>query len=248
VIAVGSFVRILLGFLFVAIVSVLAVVVLVVLLPSRRLRVLASSLWAKAVGSVCLGLSGIALEIVGREHLAAAGPAVYVSNHTSLLDVLIAMAICPLGTTAVAKKETAFVPLVGLVYLLSGSLLVDRSARDQAIAALQKQARFVRRARLSLVIWPEGTRSRTGRLLPFKKGFVHLALQTGLPVVPIVVSGAYRAWNPGTFRIADGARVRVQILAPVPTDRWSQATVAEHAAAIERAFRDRLAAEMQEGA
>jgi 1-acyl-sn-glycerol-3-phosphate acyltransferase len=235
-----SAVRILLGFLCVAVASVLAVVLLVVLLPARSLRVAVSSCWAKAVGWGGLGMSGLKVEIVGRERMLVASPAIYVFNHTSILDVLIAMWICPLRTTAVAKKEVAFIPFVGLVYLLSGSLLVDRSDRDRAVAGLERQARFVRRARLPVVIWPEGTRSRTGRLLPFKKGFVHLALQTGLPVVPIVVSGAHLAWNAGSFRIADGACVRVEILPPVATDGWSRATIADHVADLERMFREHL--------
>jgi lysophosphatidate acyltransferase len=235
-----SAIRILLGLLLVAVVSALAVAILVLLLPARSLRVAVSSCWAKAVGWGCLGLSGLTVQIAGRERVIAASPAIYVFNHTSILDVLVAMWICPLGTTAVAKKEVAFIPFVGLVYLLSGSLLVDRSDRDRAVAALERQARFVRRARLPVVIWPEGTRSRTGRLLPFKKGFVHLALQTGRPVVPIVVSGAHLAWNAGSFRIADGACVRVEILAPVATDGWSRATMADHVAEIERMFREHL--------
>ncbi len=233
------------GLLGVGVLSVPALAVLLVLLPSRLARVYAVSVWAKTVGWLCVRLSGVRVEIVGRERLRAAKPAIFAGNHASLLDVLLLMWLLPCGTTAVAKKEILWVPLVGLVYTLSGSLRIDRGDRPRAVAALAAQARFLRRGGLSVAIWPEGTRSRTGRLLPLKKGFAHLALQTRLPVVPVVVSGAHRAWRVGGLRIQEGARVRVEIGAPIPTDGWSRERLNEHVEEVARVFRALLPPDQQ---
>jgi len=237
--------RVVAGLLGVAALCAPAIPLLLFLLPSRRARVIVISAWAKSVGWLCVKLSGVSVEITGRERLAAARPAIFVINHTSLLDVLLAMWLTPFGTTAVAKKEILWVPLVGLVYALSGSLRIDRRDRPRAVAAMAAQARFLRDHGLSLAIWPEGTRSRTGRLLPLKKGFAHLALQTRLPIVPVVVSGAHRAWRVGGFRIREGARVRVEITAPIPTEDWSQERLEEHVEAVARVFRRRLPPDQQ---
>jgi len=237
--------RVSVGLLCVGALSLPALAVLLVLLPSRRARVYAISAWAKTVGWLCVRLSGVRLEIVGRERLRAARPAIFVCNHASLLDVLLVMWLTPFGTTAVAKKEILWVPLVGLVYALSGSLRIDRGDRPRAVAAMAAQARFLRRGGLSVAIWPEGTRSRTGRLLPLKKGFAHLALQTRLPVVPVVVSGAHRAWRVGGFSIREGARVKVEIGAPIPTEGWSRERLDEQVEAVARVFRALLPPDQQ---
>jgi lysophosphatidate acyltransferase len=201
---------------------------------------LLSSHYVQLVGGVAVWLSGIDVHIEGREGLDPTRPAIYVSNHTSLFDVILAMWLCPVGTVAVAKREIAWLPCIGQIYVLSGSLRIDRRDPDRAHAALERTAGFVRRARLSLMIWPEGTRSRTGRRLPFKKGFVHLALQTGLPVVPIVVTGAHRAWRVRSLRFSQGARVVVHVAAPIDTRGWSRDTVDAHVAEVERVFQDLL--------
>ena len=80
---------------------------------------------------------------------------------------------------------------------------------------------IVRRGGLSILISPEGTRSRTGRMLPFKKGFVHLARQTGLPVVPIVISGAHKSWVKNTLTIR-GVPVTAEVLPPISTEGWAE--------------------------
>ena len=167
------------------------------------------------------------------------------SNHTSLFDVLLAMWLCPVGTTAVAKREVAWLPCIGQIYILSGSLLIHRHDPERAVAELRRTAEFVKRARLSVMIWPEGTRSRTGRLLPLKKGFAHLALQTGLPIVPIVVTGGHRAWRAGSLSFSDRARVEVRVEAPIETTHWSRETLDAHIAEVAAVFRERLPEEQR---
>lgn len=240
-------IRVLVGFIYVGLTFPFNIIALLLLLPSRRLRVKVTSLWAKSLGFVCVWLSGIEIEFVNRERLKSMPPAIYVGNHVSMLDVLIAMWILPVGTTAVAKKQVVWVPLFGPQYALSGSLMVDRDKPTVAIAQLQRQAKFLVNNGLSVAIWPEGTRSRNGRLLPFQKGFAHIALWTRLPIVPVVVSGAHTAWGIGGsgFRISRGAKVRIEIGEPIETKNWSRRKLDAHLDEVHRVFRERLPEEQK---
>jgi 1-acyl-sn-glycerol-3-phosphate acyltransferase len=233
--------------LFLLLTFMVSIVVLLVLMPSKRARVRVTSYWAKTLACVIVWLSGIPIEFVHRERLKQMPPAIYVSNHVSMLDVFLAMWILPVGTTAVAKKQLQYVPLFGQLYAISGSLLVDRAKRTASIAQLQAQSKFLVDNGFSVAIWPEGTRSRNGRLLPFQKGFGHMALWTRLPIVPIVVSGADKAWQVGGtgFRIDTKARVRVEICEPISTENWSRKRVNAHIEEVHRVFRDRLPADQQ---
>lgn len=232
--------RVFLGFLYAGLSFPLTLLILVVLLPSRGARVRVTSLWAKSLGCVSAKLSGIDIEFVNRERLKELPPAIYVSNHVSMLDVFIAMWIFPVGTTAVAKKQLVWVPLFGPIYALSGSLALDRSKKTAAIASLMKQSKFLVKNGFSVAIWPEGTRSRNGRLLPLQKGFAHVALWTRLPIVPVVVAGAHTAWKVGGFRIESGAKVRVEICEPISTADWSRRKVDQHVEEVHRVFAERL--------
>lgn len=236
----SNLLRVALCFVYIGATFWFVLIALLLLLPSRRMRVYVTSLWAKSVGWLCLRMSGITLELVGRERIEATRPALFLVNHTSLFDVLLAMWLTPFGTTAVAKKEIRWFPFVGQIYLLSGSLRIDRRDRAAAVAGMAAQAHFIAKNRLSVVIWPEGTRSRSGRLLPLKKGFGHLALQTRLPIVPIVVSGAHRAWRVGGFRIRTGAEVRVEVGETIVTEGWVRERLDEHIASVAAAFAARL--------
>lgn len=237
--------RVFLGFLYVGISFGFTFVALLLFLPSRRLRVKIASVWAKSLGFVCVWLSGIEIEFVNRESLKRLPPAIYVSNHVSMLDVLIAMWILPVGTTAAAKRQVMWVPLFGPLYAMSGSLMLDRSKPTTAIAQLQKHAKFLVKNGYSMAIWPEGTRSRNGRLLPLQKGFAHMALWTKLPVVPVVVSGAHTAWRVGGFHIQEGSRVRIEICDPIETKNWSRRRLDEHIKEVHRVYCEKLPPEQR---
>ena len=92
---------------------------------------------------------------------------------------------------------------------------------------MKKLSDFVKTKGLSIWIWPEGTRSLDGKLIPFKKGFVHLALATGLPVVPVIVHGAHKVWPAKTMQFYPG-EVKIEVLDPIKTDDWNRETVDKH--------------------
>ncbi len=199
------------------------------LVPWRGLRVRLSGHLGRALGPASLRLLGVQVE--GGE-VPITAPAIYVCNHTSHLDVFLSAAMAPVGTSFVARRGLLLFPFFGLLYALSGHLLISRSRPAVAIRALQRNAALVRREGLGVWILPEGTRSVDGRLKPeLKKGFVHLALATGLPVVPVLFVGAHWPWPKGRWLSRPG-RVEVVVLPAVDTAGWRAETAAAHCAQV----------------
>ena len=147
----------------------------VLCLPWRGVRVRIGNYYGKVVGSVIAWLARAKVVIHDRDRLDGSFPAIYVSNHASMLDIFLGMWLCPAGGCGIAKKEVGRVPFFGWLYFLTGHLLIDRANRESAIAGLRGVTEAVRKYNLGVWMWPEGTRSRDGRLLPFKKGLGHLA-------------------------------------------------------------------------
>jgi len=209
--------------------------VFLVLLPSRRLRILVSNVYGQMTGRVMLLLSGATIPPGVRRKLGATQPAIFISNHTSYLDIFLGIWAAPTGTLGTGKRETALIPFLGQLYALSGNVLIDRSNTRDAAFALRGIVGLIRRLRFSVWMWPEGTRSSDGRLLPFKRGFAHIALATRLPIVPIVVSNAHRCWPRGRAYTRPAA-VDVCILPPVPTTNWAPETLDRHVAELHALF------------
>ena len=167
---------------------------------SRREAVDLGITLAGELGSV---LAGVQLDVRGAEHLAAR-PAVFLFNHQSQLDVLILAKLLRGGFTGVAKKELANTPGFGLAFRLADVAFVDRGDSGQARKALEPAVRKLREG-ISLVIAPEGTRSATPALGPFKKGAFHVAMQAGVPIVPIVIRNSGELMWRGASTSAPGA-------------------------------------------
>jgi lysophosphatidate acyltransferase len=232
------------GLVLLAAASALQALILLVLLPSRTARIRSCIVFARLVGVPCMWLSGCRLTVKGREHLNPSRPAIYVVNHTSLIDMFIALKLVPRGTVGLFKREVMFYPFIGQVILLSGHPRLDRSRHSSAVASMRSLGDLVKRARLSIFMSPEGTRSRNGRLQPFKKGLVHLALQTGLPVVPVVIHGAHRAWVKGSLSVR-GVPILVEVLPAASTSGWSAERLDDALEEVHALFRLHLPPEQQ---
>ena len=215
------------GFVWLGFWSLLCMCLMILALPFRTLRVRIGNFCGKIIGPVVSWLVGAKIINPDSKKLNASAPAIFVTNHTSALDVFIGMALCPYGGCGVGKKEILKIPFFGQAYWLAGHLLIDRSNNAKAIASMAKLSDFVKSKNLSIWIWPEGTRSMDGKLIPFKKGFVHLALETGLPVVPVMLHGAHEVWPAKTMQFYPG-NVEVEVLDPIETDKWSKDTVDNH--------------------
>jgi WS/DGAT/MGAT family acyltransferase len=182
---------------------------------SRRDAVDLGTTFGGELGSV---LAGVKLDVLGAEHLDTR-PAVFLFNHQSQLDVLILAKLLRGGFTGVAKKELANSPGFGLMFRLADVAFVDRHDTAQAVKALEPAVQKLRGG-ISLVIAPEGTRSTTPALGPFKKGAFHVAMQAGVPIVPIVIRNSGELMWRGAMTLHAGT-VQIVVLPPVPTDGWT---------------------------
>ncbi len=234
-------VRYALCLVWVAFISVVYLPAFLVLLPWPLSRVHLANRWANAVGRMMLRLLAVRLEVEGWEHLerereALPPPRIYVSNHTSSLDVIAAMALMPPPTSVLAKREILLSPFA-LVYLLSGNYVVDKRGGAGSVKAFRRMTEKLVDQNVSIFIWPEGTRSKTGRLRRFKKGIVHMACQTRFDIVPVCVAGAHLCWEKALFFYKVRPRaVQVRVLPPVSTADWSVAGMDRHLADLQALF------------
>ncbi len=238
----SSLLRVALGLLVVALGVIVFMVVCTLLLPWRSARIRACNVFGHIVGRAVLWVSGARVAPGLRAQIDPTFPAIYVSNHTSPTDIFLGIWLAPLGTCGVAKKEVIWYPFFGQLYAISGHLRVDRANRENAVEAMRSTAEVVKAHRLGIWIWPEGTRSKDGRLLQFKKGFAHLALATRLPIVPVVVTGAHHNWKKNTLQI-EATDIGVQILPPISTLDWTAERLDEHVAQVREQFLRHLPAD-----
>jgi len=182
-------------------------------------------------GSAAAGLQ-VATE--GEEHLWSHRPAVFIFNHQSATDALILARLLRRNFSGVVKTEMQSNPLVGTILGAVGTMFIDRGNHDQAIDALKPAVRRLKE-RISIAIAPEGQRSLGYKLGEFKMGAFHIAMQAGVPVIPIVIANSSDSM-PKTGAIIRPARIDVKVLPPVATDDWTAATVHEHADQIRRLF------------
>ena len=160
-------------------------------------------------------ISRIRIQSYGSENLTAQPHFIYMMNHSSNLDVPAVYLHLPGEVRALGKKELFRLPVFGIAMRVAGFLPIDRSNRKRAIASVQQAAEVVRKGE-SFLIAPEGTRSRDGRLLPFKKGGFYMAIDSGVPIMPITVRGVYELMPPGVFSIRSGV-IDIVFHEPVPT-------------------------------
>jgi len=165
------------------------------------------------VGLMGVRLVGIKVEVVGADKLDWRRTYIFMCNHVSNLDPPIVIPVMPRRTSVLVKKELFRVPLLGWAMRLASLVPVDRRNREAAIASLHFAA-DVLRSGVNMTIWPEGTRSPDGRLLPFKRGPFHLAMETGVPVVPVTLVGTHEIWPKGEFAIHRG-KATVIFQAPI---------------------------------
>lgn len=147
--------------------------------------------------SLHLKVSGVKVVIKGLEHLANP-PYVFMCNHQSALDIYTLLACLPLSFKWIAKRQLFKIPFIGWAMTRTGYISIDREKPREALKAMEEAARKIR-AGMNIIIFPEGTRSFDGNLLPFKKGGFTLALRAMVPIVPIGVYGTSQLQPKGNF-------------------------------------------------
>lgn len=167
-------------------------------------------LYALAMGGVntALWLGGIRRELVGYDKIDFSRPQIFMFNHVSNVDPPVVVPPIKPRTSVLVKKELFRIPLLGRAMRIARLVPVDRSNREAAIESMQ-YAEEVLRGGLHMVVFPEGTRSRDGRLLPFKKGPFYIALNTGTPIVPVTVLGTRDMMPKGSVILRGGTATLV---------------------------------------
>ncbi len=168
--------------------------------------------WGVAIGT---SLAGIRTRVEGREHVPAGQPVVFCCNHQSNIDPPILFQALHPRLHVLFKRELTKLPLLGKAFQIGGFVPIDRVSREQSMAAIELAAESLRNGN-SFLTFPEGTRSRTGALLPFKRGPFLMALKAQVPVVPVAIQGGTASMKKGS-PIVRPATVSVRIGAPVET-------------------------------
>lgn len=171
------------------------------------------------VGDLGCRLAGIKVVIKGRDHLWSARPAVFIFNHQSNVDLLIMAKLLRKDAVGVAKKELLNSPL-GPLFKAAGVIFLDRKNREKAIQALGPAVDALKSG-ISVGIAPEGTRSYDYSLGKFKKGAFHIALQAGVPIVPVIIKNAHDVMPRGSNLIKPNV-VEIVVKKPIPTIHWKK--------------------------
>ena len=161
-------------------------------------------------------LNGIPLRVEGRENLKEGGAYILTSNHASLLDIPAIVAVVPLPVRFIAKSSLIWFPIFGWFLYFAGHVLIDRDSAVSAVKSLKKASRLMKNG-ISVVVFPEGTRSSDGDVKEFKRGAFLLALQSRAPIVPISISGTYEML-PRTGWCLFSGTIDVKIGLPIPTE------------------------------
>lgn len=148
-------------------------------------------------------LAGIKVETVGLGQINQSGTYIFMSNHTSNLDPPILLPLIPRRTSVMAKQELFHYPILGEAMRMGSLVPVDRGNRDAGIAAVKAAAEVIRQG-INMTIYVEGKRSYDGKLLPLKKGPFYLAMECGVPVVPVTIVGSHELMPKKRFRISPG--------------------------------------------
>jgi len=190
-------------------------------------------------------LIGLDLNVKGQQHLWSQRPAVFIFNHQSKADVVIIASLLRRDMAGVGKKEIRDMPLIGKVLEFGGVVMIDRANAASAIDAMAPLVDAMREDGKSVALAPEGTRSVSPRLGPFKKGAFHLAMQAGVPIVPIVIRNAGDVAPKGEF-VFRPATVDVEVLEPIDTSAWTAATLETHVREVRNLFLRSLGQPLEE--
>lgn len=161
-------------------------------------------IWAK----ILLKLTNTKIEIIGMENILVGKPQIFMANHQSDFDILIVLGHLPSQFRWIVKKELFHIPLFGKAMRNAGYIEIDRQNHEKAMRSLDIAARKIQEGK-SVMSFPEGTRSKDGTIKPFKPGMFHLALTSGIPIVPISIIGAGEIMPKRSLQIKPGKIVMI---------------------------------------
>lgn len=180
-------------------------------------------------------LIGMKLNVRGEENIWKQRPAVVIMNHQSKADSIVMTKLLRQDVAGVGKKEIAESPILGKVIEYAGTVLIDRKNAANAIEAMKPLIKVLQEEKRSVIIAPEGTRTLTPKLAPFKKGPFHLAMQAGVPIIPVVIHNSIDVC-PKHDSFYRPATVDVDVLPPIDTSTWTVETLNERIAEVRNLY------------
>ncbi len=193
---------------------------------------------ARYWGRSILVVSRIKVTVEGLADIDAQRPYIYMPNHQSNFDIPVLLGHLTVQFRWLAKMELFKVPIFGHAMRKAGYISIDRNDRESAIRSLQAAAEKIKNG-ISVLIFPEGTRSRDGQIQPFKKGGFVMAIDSGVPIVPVVISGARAIMTKGKFRVNPG-QIRLRVHKPIDTSTYTHDTKEALMARVRRVICDNL--------
>ncbi len=172
----------------------------------------------KYYGKGILIISGVKVKTSGMENIQGEGPFIFVSNHISQFDIIALQSVIPLKTGFVFKKELARIPLFGWQLLTGPHIVIDRSNAEKALKSIHKARYKMKNKDVSMILFPEGTRSRDGELHQFKRGAFHLASQVNYPIIPVTIKDSDKLLPKGSLKINRGT-IKLTFSEPVLTTK-----------------------------
>ncbi|HAU67197.1 MAG TPA: HAD-IB family hydrolase, partial [Gammaproteobacteria bacterium] len=197
----------------------------------NKTRNFSASLFADTAAAIV----GMEIEVDGEENIWSSRPCVFIFNHQSQADVIILPYILRRDLAGVGKKEIGDVPIIGKLMEWGGTVLIDRENSKSAQDAMAPLVDVMLKEGRSVCIAPEGTRSTSTHVGRFKKGAFHLAMQAGVPIVPIVIHNAIDVAPRGQF-VFKPATVKVSVLPPIPTSNWRLENLDQHIESVRDQF------------
>jgi 1-acyl-sn-glycerol-3-phosphate acyltransferase len=182
----------------------------------KRVHLYCAVPWAKVILYVC----GIKVQVKGLENVEGLIPRIYLTNHQSAFDVYALLAFLPVHFKFVLKQELMKIPLLGITMRRAGYIGIDRNDPRKAAKSMHEAAERIKSG-VSVVIFPEGTRSTDGKIQDFRPGAFHLTLNSGCDVVPVTINGSFRIMPKKSFRINKGSFV-MRIGNPIPVKEYSK--------------------------
>lgn len=176
--------------------------------------------FARSWSRTLLWIGRIHVDVRGLEHIPPGQPCILAANHASAADIPILFGRIPIQFRVIAKDSLFRIPVLGWCMRLAGYISIDRGSPTKAMRSLKKAAEKLKTG-LPVLVFPEGTRSRTGALQPFNKGAFLLAIQAGVPVVPVGIVGSFDILVSGSKKIKSGVRVSVIMGPPIETSEYT---------------------------
>ncbi|MDG5768211.1 lysophospholipid acyltransferase family protein [Balneolales bacterium ANBcel1] len=203
-----------------------AITIVVSILTLGRLSTFLTHWIGYIMGASSLAVAGVRFKKVYHGEKPK-DPAIFLINHSSTLDLFIIVSLFLPGIRYIAKRELLYNPFFWVLTRFSGQIMIDRKDSRKSVAQLREAARYVKKNGNSLFFAPEGTRSETGEIAPFKSGAFHMAMDLGYPIIPIYIEGAYELC-PGKSLVTLPGTVTVHFHPPIDSSHWEKGNIRKH--------------------